>query len=113
MLYTAENERITAVAYEGEFKRRMAHLDSASYQIIVEELNRVVDGNDVHTSSWIPGHDWRGTLYEPIWRSCKMNSEVAAKFYGQILYKVMMDRPEKWCFGSYPHARGKTYFRID
>jgi hypothetical protein len=111
MLYTLEGKPITRVAYEGKFKERMKALKKEDYDAIVEELNKVIDTSDVHTSSWIPGHDWRGTVYEPIWRSCKENDEVAAMFYGQILYKVMIDRPEPWLFGNYPHAKGKTYFK--
>lgn len=112
MLITAEKEMITTVAYASTFKKRMQHLDPEDHRIIVEELNRIIDGGDVHTSSWIPGSDWRGTLYEPIWISCRQNSTEAAKFYGQILYQVMMDRPEAWGFGNYSDAKGKTYFRL-
>lgn len=113
MLKTIDGELITHVAYEIQFKKRMESIDQKDYHIIIEELNRVIDRGDVHTSSWIPGSDWRGTLYEPIWIACRKNNVEAAKFYGQILYKVIMDRPEEWYFGSYPHARGKTYFKME
>ncbi|MBY0001431.1 hypothetical protein H7S55_14730 [Priestia aryabhattai] len=112
MLFSIEGKQIYEVAYKQEFHQRLKRLEEKHYDAIVDELNRVIDGGDVHTSSWIPGHDWRGTLYEPIWHACNKNDELAAKFYGQILYKVMIDRSEKWCFGDYPHARGKTYFKI-
>lgn len=113
MLFSIEGKQIVEVAYKKEFHHRMRALPNDKYRAIVEELTRVVDSGNVHTSSWIPGHDWRGTLYEPIWLACNKNDEVAAKFYGQILYKVMIDHPDNWCFGDYPHARGKTYFRIN
>lgn len=112
MLYTIEGEKITKVAYESKFKDRMNYISKQDYDVIVDALNEIIDKSDVHTSSWIPGHNWIGTLFEPIWKACKCNNEEAAKFYGQILYKVMMDRPEKWYFGKYPHAKGKTYFRV-
>ncbi|WP_147534528.1 hypothetical protein [Bacillus marasmi] len=113
MLFSVEGMQITEVAHKQEFHQRMKSLPNVDYQAIVDELNRVINCGDVHTSSWIPGHDWRGTLYEPIWLACRKNDEVAAKFYGQILYKVMIDHPAKWSFGDYPHAKGKTYFKID
>lgn len=112
MLFTVDGQQITEVAYKQAFIQRMKGLTARDYSAIVKELNKVIDRGDVHTSSWIPGHDWRGTIYEPIWRACSKNDETAAKFYGQILYKVFIDRPDTWCFGAYPHARGKTYFRI-
>ncbi|MGP4107947.1 hypothetical protein [Virgibacillus sp. L01] len=111
MLFTIEGEQITKVAYERKFNERLLMLNKKHYDLIVDELNRIIDTGDVHTSSWIPGHNWMGTVYEPIWEACRRNDEEAAKFYGQILYKVMMDRSEDWYFGSYPHAKGKTYFR--
>nr|WP_309098450.1 hypothetical protein [Fredinandcohnia onubensis] len=113
MLFSVERNPITEVAHKREFHQRMKNLSNEDYQAIVDELNRVINSGDVHTSSWIPGSDWRGTLYEPIWIACRKNDEVAAKFYGQILYQVMIDHPEKSCFGDYPHAKGKTYFKIN
>lgn len=107
MLFSVEGKRIHEVAYRQEFQQRLKRLAKDDYNAIVNELNSVIDSGDVHTSSWIPGHDWRGTIYEPIWLSCNKNDEVAAKFYGQILYKVFIDRPEKWYFGAYPHAGGR------
>lgn len=112
MLYSLDGKKITVVAYEKSFKQRMKRLNVEDYRSIVEELNRVIDWGEVHTSSWIPGSDWRGTLYEPIWIACQKNDTLAAQFYGQILYQVMIDRPEKWCFGDFTHAKGKTYFKL-
>lgn len=112
MLFSVEGHQISDVAHKREYHQRMKRLPNDDYRAIIDELNKVIDSGDVHTSSWIPGHDWRGTLYEPIWLACNKNDEIAAKFYGQILYKAFMDHPLKWCFGDYPHARGKTYFRV-
>ncbi|WP_218976419.1 hypothetical protein [Bacillus sp. CD3-1a] len=111
MLSTVEGKPIYRVAYENDFNERMKNLNRKHYDAIVDELNKVIDTSNVHTSSWIPGHNWKGTVYQPIWEACKFNDGEAAKFYGQILYKVIIDRPEVWYFGTYPHARGKTYFR--
>jgi hypothetical protein len=111
VLFTIEGKQITKVAYETKYKDRIKSLNKVDYDALVDELNKVIDSSDVHTSSWIPGHDWRGTVYEPIWISCKKNNDLAAMFYGQILYKVVIDRPEVWLFGDYPHAKGKTYFK--
>ena len=112
MLFSIDGKQIVSVAYEAEFKKRMKFLNDTDYKKIIDELNRVIKSGDVHTSSWIPGSDWRNTIYEPIWIACQKNDVLAAKFYGQILYKVMMDRPENWCFGDFSHAKGKTYFKI-
>lgn len=110
MLFSVEGKQITEVAH---VHQRMKNLQKGDYRAIIDKLNRVFNCGDVHTSSWIPGQNWRGTLYEPIRLACRKNNEVAAKFYGQILFKVMIDHPNKWCFGDYPHSKGKTYFKIN
>jgi hypothetical protein len=112
MLKTIEGKVIKKVAYEKKFNDRMKNLDAQDYKAIVEELSRVIDSGEVHTSSWIPGSNWIGTVYQPIWEACKKNDSLAAMFYGQILYQVFIDRPDEWFFGKYEHARGKTYFKI-
>ncbi|KGX86681.1 hypothetical protein [Pontibacillus marinus] len=112
MLKNTEGKMITEVAYKTNYTSLMKKLPQDKHRAIVTELNRIADQEEVITSSWIPGSDWRGTVYEPIWEACGRNDEVAAKFYGQILYKVIIDHPAEWLFGKYDHARGKTYFRV-
>ncbi|WP_215189658.1 hypothetical protein [Exiguobacterium sp. s6] len=51
MLYLIEGKQITVVAYEKSFKQRMKSLNNEDYRVIVEELNRVIDCGEVHTSS--------------------------------------------------------------
>lgn len=39
---------------------------------MVDELNKRIDENpEVHTAGWIPGHDWTGTVFYPIYLACK------------------------------------------
>jgi len=44
------------------------------------------------------------------------NWQSARFFYGLIVWRVMMDRPEVWSFGRYPKNPGEiiglTYFRV-
>ena len=45
---------------------------SKTYQAIIDELNRRIDENpEVHTAGWIPGHNWKGTVFYPIYLACK------------------------------------------
>lgn len=111
MLVSIDGKAKTRVAYKKDFEKRRKNLSDEDYIAIINELNKVVDGGDCHTSSWIPGRNWKGTVYEPIWHASRRNDEVAAMFYGQILYQVMIERPETWFFGKFGHARGKTYFK--
>ena len=64
----------------------------------------------------MPGRDWRDTVFQLIYdQSCQDEGE-AAKFFGLILWRVMMERREEaWCFGRYEKdeipIEGLTYFR--
>ena len=86
-------------------------------QDIFDELNSRVSGGEVHTSSWMPGRDWSNTVFQPIYdRACGEDEGAAAKFFGLILWKVMMSGDEAWCFGRYEkdgiQIEGLTYFRV-
>ena len=42
------------------------NLSASDYQNVIDALNQKVDLSDINTSSWIPGNDWTGTVYEPL-----------------------------------------------
>ena len=36
---------------------------------IKEEIQKHLDGNEVNVTSWLPGKDWEGTPYYPIYEA--------------------------------------------
>ena len=119
MIYAIDkNQLVTKIPYESAYRDWTSKLSASELQAIVYELNSRVDTGEIHTSSWMPGSDWTGTVFMPIYeKACSKNISAAAKCFGLILWKVMMDRPEKWAFGRYKlnnvPIEGLTYFRID
>ena len=119
MLYSlGQMKKITAVPHAAEFKVWTSRLSPQDLKAIKDELNKRVNKGEVHTSSWMPGHNWAGTPFLPIWeKACLKNVDAAAKCFGLILWQVMMDRPEAWTFGRYAlkdiKIEGMTYFQID
>ena len=118
MLVDINKKPIDQIPHSKEYdvwKRQLAQLHPTAFQTIFDELNRRVSGNKVHTSSWIPGRDWSGTVFQPIFDACQ-DQETAAKFFGLILWEVMKKRGEAWSFGKYEKdgipIRGMTYFRV-
>ena len=109
-----DNKIITKMPHEKEFIAWCKKLSATDYQRIVDELNSRIDGNEVNTSSWIPGNDWNGTAFIEIYFACGQDVALAGMFFGLIMYKVMMDRPERWAFGRYEKdgvpIKGMTYF---
>lgn len=117
MLYSIESGQITRIPHEAEFRIWRSRLTDQQYEAIVEELNSRIQGKEVETSSWIPGADWTGTVFEPIYyQACAQDFDASRKFFGIIVWKVFMDHPERWSFGRYDvdgiPIKGMTYFRI-
>ncbi len=117
LLDITSGDEITRIPHVKDFERWKSRLSKQEYRAIVHELNSRIEGDEVHTSSWIPGSDWNGTVFQPIWsKACKKNQDAAALFFGLILWVVMMERPETWAFGRYElegiPIKGLTYFRV-
>jgi len=68
------------------------------------------------TMSWIPGSDWTGTVYDPIYWALNQSEDASAKFLGLIFMDVAIHRPEWWGFGHYENRgvpiTGRTYFLL-
>ena len=108
---------IDYVPHQREYRIWRNRLSPAQYRRITKKLNSMIDSDEVHTSSWMPGHNWIGTVFRPIWDiACRKNEESAAKCFGLILWEVMMARSEDWSFGRFEKdnvpVEGLTYFRI-
>lgn len=116
MIVTIDGKRINWIPHWQEYRVWKSWLNQVEFEAIFEELNRRVSGREVQTSSWIPGRDWTGTVYQPLYDACQ-SEESAAKFFGLILWEVIMRRKrEAWCFGRYEKdgipIEGLTYFRV-
>lgn len=64
----------------------------------------------------MPGSDWTGTAFQPIWeKAAKKNEELAAKIFGLLVFEIFRHRPEDWYTGRFEKEgiplRGRTYFR--
>ena len=118
MLYSIEsNSEITHIPHRRDFERWRSRLNDDEYQAIVEELNSRIEGTEIQTSSWIPGSNWNGTVFQPIFdNACNRDPVTSGLFFGLIVWVVFMDRPEWWSFGRYEKdgipITGMTYFMV-
>ena len=121
MLYSVPDvRRIDHVPHAEEYRAwrtALDRIDPQAYQRIHIELDCRFDENEVDTSSWIPGSDWAGTVWEPIYHACGQDTVSAGLFFGLLVWQVALDRADYWSFGRYEKGgvpiRGMTYFRID
>lgn len=119
MLYSIDrDEEITEIPYKRDFDRWRSRLTDVEYQAIADELNSRIDKGEIHTSSWMPGNNWAGTVFDPIYQTaCEQDENASAKCFGLFLWVVLMDHQDDWAFGRYEKngipIHGLTYFRID
>ncbi len=77
----------------------------------------MIAGDEIHTSSWMPGSDWTGTVWEPIYAdACGYDDVTAGLCFGLFVWEAVRDHPDAWAFGRYEKdgipIQGMTYFRI-
>jgi len=75
MLYSInENRYIKRTPHLEEYMSWIGRLSRDEIIAIKDELNRRITQDDIHTSSWIPGKDWSGTVFQPIYeKACLRN----------------------------------------
>ena len=118
MLYSVnQNRYVKHIPHLADYKIWISRLSSDELDAIQEELNQRIGENDIHTSSWMPGTDWTGTVFQPIYeKACLRNVEVAGMCFGIILWEVIKDRDDVWGFDRYEKngipIEGRTYFLI-
>ncbi len=119
MLYSVDSQSyVNYIPHESEYRTWINRLSQEELEPIYEELNQMIEGDEIHTSSWMPRSDWNGTVFYPIYKTaCRCNQEAAGMCFGLLLWQVLMERDDVWGFGRYEKngvpIQGMTYFRID
>lgn len=108
---------VTRIPYAADYQIYMSRMTPAEIGAIRNALNAKINGTEIQTSSWMPGADWTGTPYQPIYeKAARYNEELAAKCFGLIVWDVFMRRPERWTSGRFEKdgepIGGRTYFRV-
>ena len=106
------------VPHKSDFLIWRSRLSDAELQAIGKELSSRISGSEVATSSWIPGADWSGTVFQPIYeKACREDFSAAARFFGILVWEAFMNDTSTWSFGRYEKngipIEGLTYFKID
>jgi hypothetical protein len=109
-------KEITKIPYESDYRRFMSRMTTDEINHIETALNDLIDGTEIQTAGWMPGRDWSGTPYEPIYTKAALsNYDLSARCFGLMVWVVFMKRPERWTSGRFEkngEAIGsRTYFQ--
>ena len=77
----------------------------------------MIEGTEIQTAGWMPGKDWTGTPFQPIYeKAARYSEEAAARCFGLMVWEVFMERDEKWTSGRFEKdgepIGSRTYFQV-
>lgn len=114
-------KKIEKVPHDNINRPIINRISQPQYDTIIEKINRCIDEvvhspNELITAGWIPGNDWTGTEWEPIYTASNFDFGRAGMVFGALVFEVIMKRPEAWSLGKYQvdgrEIGSTTYFRI-
>lgn len=115
MLFDLNGREVTHIPHKRDFDTWRSRISDSDYEKAVAAIGDYVEGRDIFTSGFIPGSDWTGTPYEPLYYACNQSVTHAAFFFGLIVWITMMKHDEEWVFkpsdrdAEDPH--GVTYWK--
>ena len=110
---------IQTVPFARDFETLRKRLSDAEFEAMVTRINELIDeaGAEIATAGWLPGSDWTGTPFEPIYtKAAREDFGRSAMFFGQLVWYAVIGRPERWGSGKYQvdgrDIGSRTYFRL-
>lgn len=109
-------KEIKKIPHEKEFNLWRSRLTVAEFDAIVNKIDSLIDSNEVHTASWMPGNNWSGTVYEPIYtKACNYDETLSGLCFGLFVWYVFQIRDDEWYHGRFENngipIKGMTYFK--
>jgi len=120
MLFDMDGNEMNYMPHQNDYDRWRANLSDADYRAIIDELHlkfdKAAQAEAPVWSSYIPGNDWEGTIYQPIYHACGDNYDVAKLFFGLLVWEAAQSHEHDWVFiredkGTDDKPFGLTYFR--
>lgn len=109
--------KITRMPHKEIFDKICEKLSNCEFEKIISEINNMIEGNEVNTSSWMPEKCSNKKVFAPILSISDNNKDLSSIYFGIIVFYVFMKRDDTWSFGRYKlnsiPIRGMTYFRVN
>ncbi|MBU0559206.1 MAG: hypothetical protein KJ799_00465 [Bacteroidetes bacterium] len=117
MLFDIDSSKqVTSQPYLKEFNIWRKRLSQSEFDAIVNKLDSMIDSDEIHTAGWMPGNNWKGTVFKPIYtKACGMNEQESGLCFGLFVWYVFQNRPDEWYSGKFENGgvpiKSRTYFR--
>lgn len=114
MLFDIEGFQITSIPHKVDYDRWMNGITQDQHDKVIETIHKAIDGKDIFNASFIPGAEWEGTPFMPLYEACDRDVTNAAYFYGILCWLAVQSHSDEWiCYKNSESniGRGWTYFR--
>lgn len=119
LINISTGKRIERMPYPKQFRLLQTRLSAAELEAVFSEINRLIDdvGGEIATAGWLPGSDWTGTPFWPIYeKAARKDQGLAAKLFGLAVWYAVDQRPERWASGRFEkdgqEIGSRTYFQL-
>lgn len=84
MLYSVDSgQYVMHLPHQADYDRWRQNILDKEYQDIENALRARINQSEINTAGCIHGHDWTGTVYEPIYEACGKNVTQAGAIFGR------------------------------
>jgi len=95
-----------------------SRLSSQEIADIRDTLDNRIEGKRIETSAWIPGSNWSGTVYQPIYeKAALMSHELSGMMFGLLVWEAFERHPDDWYTERFimggEEDRFRVYFKAD
>ena len=111
------NKEIKRIPHQQEYSIWQSRLTPSQIEGIKTEIRRRIQGDEIATAGWIPGNNWTGTPFFPIYSTaCLCDEAASGKCFGLMVWVTLMEHEEYWGFGRYELGNlpieSMTYFKV-
>ena len=116
MICNNDGKPMNDTPHEGEFRDWRSRISDADYQAMEDAINAYVDGQrKSFCTSGMPRESAIDEAFPPLRAACRGSDEQSVMFFGNIVWRVLMERDDEWHFlpadRESDHMRGAIYFR--
>lgn len=116
----ASGKQITAIPHRSTFEAVRTRLTPDEFSGVVDRINELIDGagKEIVTAGWLPGSNWYGTPFWPIYeKAAGRNQDLAGRMFGLMVWYTVKERDEYWASGRFEkdgkEIGSRTYFKVD
>jgi len=116
MLKNINENTINEVWHKNYFEICKLRLSKSSYEIMIEEINKVIDeklksNSKLVVRSIFPRNIWRNTIWEEAYtKACSQDDCYSGQFVGLLVCQELILREETWYFIKTDVSSNMVYF---